>query len=221
MKEITISSFQKLHNAFETTRSWKTIFRGQNDALWRLVPAAGRLKGFADDGAFDYWLKKTAKHLTRLNFKNKLEQLAIAQHHGLPTRLLDWTTNPLAAAFFAVAGSDCKSHAAIYALELETTVGAEQLENPFDEDNVSVYRYDPPSIDDRIFAQHGVFTLHASPEVDVLEEFVESNNLVKYIISKEYINKLARELDGYGINYMTMYPDMDGASKYVLWHMDK
>lgn len=221
MEEIVVSSFKDLHEVVEAKRSWHALFRGQRDAQWTLLPSAGRLKGFADDGAFDYWLKKTAKHFQQVTCTGKLEQLAIAQHHGLPTRLLDWTTNPLAAAFFAVADSDGSCDAAIYVLELTRNVEHKYVDDPFSEDMSSVYRYDAPCIDDRIFAQHGVFTLHATPDVDIVDEFANCGNLLKLIVSKEYAQRLAGELDAYGINYMTMYPDMDGASKYVLWHMER
>ena len=85
----------------------KFYFRGiSNDR--HLYPSIMRCKG--DDLSFleDELLKEFSKYGSSLvgNINNAFDLISYAQHFGLPTRLVDWTRNPLIALFFAVYYSD-------------------------------------------------------------------------------------------------------------------
>ena len=113
---------------------FETVFRGQALTCdeWPLMPKAGRPDCFwgsfqaekcgiitrysnlpFDLVVFEEW-KKQAVAVTDKLSANDWECLALAQHYGLGTRLLDWTKNPLVGLFFACEGHEEKD-GAVYA----------------------------------------------------------------------------------------------------------
>jgi len=84
------------------------IFRGVKKASFTLTPSVGRLtrKGkslsMSDERRMLALFRQKGYSFLKEYTDEDLEILSIAQHHGMPTRLLDWSKNPLVAAYFAV-----------------------------------------------------------------------------------------------------------------------
>ncbi|WP_165188544.1 FRG domain-containing protein [Caulobacter soli] len=90
------------------------VFRGHSDSAWKLRPKIGRedILGPWDPAAeislFEEFCRRARQFEAGVEF-TYWDWLALAQHYGLPTRLLDWTENPLVAAYFAMASNERRS----------------------------------------------------------------------------------------------------------------
>lgn len=211
---------------------WK--FRGESRADWALLPKAGRKEFFDPDwqerkpnapardlGRFNAW-RRSAVAITSALPENDFECLAVAQHHGLATRLLDWTLNPLVALFFAV--NQHKDHdGAVYFLRLDKVIDTER--NKIDEVEGVAWLIVRPMAQ-RILVQDGIFTFHSPPNLEVASEKLHDDlmgltghnaSLQRAIIRKQDKAAIERQLSDFGFNHRRLFPDLDGLSRHVNW----
>jgi hypothetical protein len=220
MKSVKVSNFKELHDALSIYRkSNRWMFRGQANPSWSLLPKVGR-KQFktADDVLmFEAW-KRRATEFVNPKPTNDWEWLAIAQHHGLATRLLDWTYQPLTAAFFAVAEkTEIDMDAHLYCFQAGR-VRHNLKGSPFKADRIEKYK--PAGVAARIIRQGGLFSMHPDPETPLPDLIDEDDELELIVIDKDYCPELIFELNHYGVNNSTVKPDLDGLCSHVNWHSE-
>src|SRR5580658_4507268 len=141
------------------------LFRGVPDAVnHKLIPKIGRCprrySALREQVIFANFQRR-AQQFVLTSAMTVWDTLALAQHHGLPTRLLDWTTNPLIACFFAVTGEPRDSDAKVFAIRPSETINIVDQNDPFSVPDVGVIL--PGAVASRIVSQRGVFTVHPDP----------------------------------------------------------
>ncbi len=136
-----------------------TVFRGHSDLKYdTFIPSIGRIRNYTFEKELQLFEHFKNQGRRYIKCTSELEWLASAQHHGLPTRLLDWTYNPLVALYFAVKDNH-ETDGVIY--KCKATRFLSDSEYPFEPNTISFYL--PPSIDDRINNQKSIFSIHGNP----------------------------------------------------------
>jgi hypothetical protein len=196
------------------------VFRGVSDKDFRLTPKVGRnpkrYNTSSEEMLLAAFIAQAQTHLINRPFEvNAWDWLALAQHHGLPTRLLDWTTNPLVALLFAVMENPTKD-ARIYAVEAANIVSKSE-EIPFDVKEVAFFR--PGQFIPRITSQSGLFSVHPDP-VEAwrpTDSYLQENS---FVIPHAIKPAFQKRLEQYNITAATLMADLDGISKSLSWYYE-
>jgi hypothetical protein len=209
-------------------RKDRYLFRGMGNADWHLSSSFDRqFSSFGRDRRLRLWeelihewrcgCEETGISDSVLHDDQKL--WALGQHYGLPTRLLDWTTSPYVAAYFAFHDWILRlpedfSHVAIWALHVESPVWSREM---------GVEIVTAPALENiRLRNQSGKFTLSRTPFAS-LEQYVEGCGyeqgcgtdpaLTKVVLPATEALPALPDLDSMGINSHYLFPDLTGLAK--------
>ena len=212
METLTVTSLAQYLDTVEKPLSF--LYRGVPRKDYELIPSIGRgwTKGrkpllSVERTMFQEFCRRA---IPRLEYRptTAWEWLMVAQHYGMPTRLLDWTENALAALFFACA-ADQDTDGAVYVLgSTIKQLDVQKVSSPFDV--ADDFYISPPHISARIAAQAAFFTVSKNP----CEPLV-SGVTRKLIIDAQAKHWLARDLTRYGTNSATLFPDLAGLATQI------
>ncbi len=218
MNEIILKTFDDIGNILIDTDVYGySVFRGVSDhEKHRLIPSLGRTNEEAgtpdelEQSLLFLFKNESLPYLDKIPTTN-MRWMSVAQHHGLPTRLMDWTRNPLVAAYFAVY-KDPEKDSAIYRYMKHACIPEMVITDDVMSKLDKVELILPSHTTRRIVAQQGLFTYH--PKAD--EEFIDES-MFKFIIPADRKLDIRQKLNRFGINHSTLFPDLDGLTKFLRW----
>jgi len=210
------------------------IFRGQVDD-WPLLPSIARTNleeahqrnPHLEKNLLERFRLNAAAYIPVLEKTNHLDWwrcMAIAQHHGLPTRLLGWTIS-LVALFFALERPPSQGDiSVVYAIpkpEVFTFRGfAKKTGGPpwIFKETLPLF-LQPDVTQPRIYSQSSVFSVHPGVPVTAHGSEVYEKEIFRIEIPKQASSRMARELYKLGIAKARLFPDPDAVSSTLLWEV--
>jgi hypothetical protein len=221
-------------------------FRGERDERWPLYSSLSRyLRNFGV--AREAWPAQESRIL-RI-FKRKAHQflpqppeidddfqwMALMQHHGAPTRLIDFTWSPYVAAFFALERT--LADGVVWAMNparVDSSRNVKRIRvDPRIHGNFSRYflsgtrRFiwmgEPHTMNRRLIAQSGTFAVPGVLDVpveDILRARDQENILAKIVLANAVREVGMRELYRMNITYATLFPDLDGLARSMRYELE-
>jgi hypothetical protein len=247
-------------------RDWKELLDGLFEGAWQPDLLRHRspyaFRGMADtNNQLDTSLKRLGDHHAEMeghllrNFRKYASRsnvemdtiwnwLSLAKHHGLPTRLLDWSFSPFVALHFATASLN-KFHLDGVVWMVDYTqvhqLAPEALRRHLEEEGADVFTVDmlvaeadtlkafddlageefviffePPSMDERIVNQFALFSLMSTPQ-GMLDEWLERRSQLyrKITIPADLKWEIRDKLDQFNITERVLFPGLDGLSAWL------
>ncbi len=190
--------------------------RGCASREFLCVPSAGRTPNH--DPLFEEHLFRAFKREARLHVSlpgaTDWDWLALGQHFGLPTRLLDWTTNPLVACFFAVSSDPLDADAVIYRLSggrhARHKSGADRARSR----STAWGSCSPTTTAPRIASQRGLFSVHPRPSEPWMPSGLAENS---FVIPRGVRSRFQRKLFSLGIDAAHIWASLEGVCLSLSW----
>ena len=224
------------------------VFRGLQRADADLSTSLARLGG--DFAVLERHLLRNFRKYAHPDLRSETfwDWLALAKHHGLPTRVLDWTHSPYVALHFATASTEGYDHdGVVWAVDyvraaehLPTrlrTILDEEGANSFTtgmvaaaarslpeldalaEEHDFVLFLEPPSLDERIVNQYALFSLMSSAEAHLHDWLAERPGLARRIVVPAELKWEVRDkLDQANVTERVLFPGLDGIARWLTRH---
>ncbi len=214
-------------------------FRGHGDVAWGLDCTLSRNGGMEKELPLIRRFKQNALPLITTRPGDEWEWLFLMQHHGLPTRLLDWTESVLVSLYFAINGSGTDhddTDGCIWGL-LPQALNASSLRDP--QANTVLGLGEDPHLDQylpsritaqaqpfqpmaatairsnpRIQMQQGVFTVFHK-ELTGLDQLAETDFLWKIVIPAAQKQIIRRELEVLNVSKLSLFPELSNAAEHA------
>ena len=214
-------------------------FRGHGDVTWSLTPTALRY-GTVGEREAALLLQRQFRRVAEIKLPRppapheQLKWMQLAQHYGIPTRLLDWTESATFALYFACEHSHDESDGIVFLFNpqhlsrLRRRTRQTSLDAHLDEELIKGYfdlvprarkgglptiSIEPVWNSERLMLQRGVFTLHGSLQFSL--DAKQAPSLVGIPVLKEAKPVLREELGRIGVDEMTIFPELEHACRHL------
>jgi hypothetical protein len=227
----------------QRARQTPVWFRGSTKFDYPLVPSLGRAPfKLEQERPLINAFKQNAVQFFDERPQSEWEWLFIARHHGVPTRLLDWTESPLIGLYFAINSADdpAQNDRKDGALWVLLPTGLNRLANItlsgkrdlpiFEHDDEHLKNYLPSVMasertssltpaagiairhSKRMQAQHSVFTV-THRDQSPIDTLGNGSHIGRYIVPGYAKGAIRRQLEALRIDRLTVFPDLDNVAR--------